>query len=107
MLCLCALALAAPAGAECRFDPFGTIVNPRDPDCGAQQFRYTRADDSGFNVALGYEVPRPVDSLTPVDGFRSYQSLFERHHQHRRGDSRLSGTGTGRLADSGGRFSHL
>ena len=30
-------------------------------------------------MALGYDVPLPVDSLTPVDGFRSYQSLFERH----------------------------
>ena len=78
-LCLWALALASPAVAECRFDAFGTIVNPGDPDCGGLQFRYTRSDDSGFNVALGYEVPRPVESLTPVDGFRSYQSLFERH----------------------------
>ena len=95
-LCLLALLPAAPAVAECRFDAFGTIVNPRDPDCGGQLFRYTRADDSGFNVALGYEVPRPVDSLTPVDGFRSYQSLFERHQALDAEHAAVAGTPVGR-----------
>ena len=30
-------------------------------------------------LALGYPVPLPVDSLTPVDGFRSFSSLQARH----------------------------
>ena len=33
----------------------------------------------GGPLALGYPVPMPVDSLTPVDGFRSYRSLLARH----------------------------
>ena len=74
------LSLGLPmAQAACQFDTFGTISNPTDPSCRDAQFRYTRSDDTGNNVALGYDVPLPVDSLTPVDGFRSYQSLFERH----------------------------
>ncbi len=67
------------AHAACQFDAFGTISNPTDPSCRDAQFRYTRSDNTGNNVALGYDVPLPVDSLSPVDGFRSYQSLFERH----------------------------
>lgn len=67
------------AHAACQFDAAGTISNPTDPSCRDAQFRYTRSDNTGNNVALGYDVPFPVDSLSPVDGFRSYQSLFERH----------------------------
>lgn len=38
--------------------------------------------ESGSNIIpLGYEVPVPVDSLTPVDGFRTYFSLNARHEQ--------------------------
>ncbi len=33
----------------------------------------------GGPLALGYPVPLPVDSLTPVDGFRSFASLQARH----------------------------
>lgn len=47
----------------------------------AAEFTYTESDSSGNNVALGYPVPMPVDSLTPVDGFRSYDSLNLRHQQ--------------------------
>ena len=73
------LLAASPVRAACQFDASGTIINPQDPSCGDVRLRYTRADNSGTNIALGYDVPFPVDSLTPVDGFRSYQSLFERH----------------------------
>jgi hypothetical protein len=47
----------------------------------AAEFTYTESDSSGNNVALGYPVPTPVNSLTPVDGFRSYDSLDLRHQQ--------------------------
>jgi len=47
----------------------------------AAEFTYTESDSSGNNVALGYPVPIPVNSLTPVDGFRSYNSLDLRHQQ--------------------------
>ncbi|MGD8976075.1 MAG: M14 family zinc carboxypeptidase [Gammaproteobacteria bacterium] len=67
------------AEAACQFDNAGTITNPSDPSCRDAQFRYTRDNDTGNNVALGYDVPTPVESLTGVDGYRTYQSLFERH----------------------------
>ena len=47
----------------------------------AAEFTYTENDNSGNNVALGYPVPLPIDSLTPIDGFRSYNSLNLRHKQ--------------------------
>jgi hypothetical protein len=47
----------------------------------ATEFNYTENDNSGNNIALGYSVPLPIDSLTPVDGFRSYNSLDLRHKQ--------------------------
>src|SRR5262245_61971971 len=55
------------------------IVNPFDPGCGDVVLTYTENDNTGTNVALGYPVPVPVASLTPVDGFRTYASLFARH----------------------------
>ena len=67
------------AMAACVFDQFGTITNPNDPSCRDVQLRYTRSDNTGNNIALGYGVPFPVDSLTAVDGFRSYQSLLDQH----------------------------
>ena len=70
---------SAPAAAACRFDAFGTIINPQDPTCGGVELRYTRSESGGTNIPLGYDVPFPVESLEPVDGFRSYRSLFERH----------------------------
>ena len=47
----------------------------------AAEFVYTENDNTGNNVALGYPVPLPIDSLTPIDGFRTYSSLNLRHHQ--------------------------
>ena len=40
---------------------------------------YTNTQTGGNNKALGYPVPVPVESLLPVDGFRSYASLHARH----------------------------
>lgn len=78
---LAASLLAAPlAGhAACQFNDFGDITNPNDPSCRDVQLRYTRDDNTGNNIALGYDVPFPVDSLTAVDAYRSYQSLHEQH----------------------------
>ncbi len=71
--------LAGAAQGVCTFDNAGTISNPTDPGCRDNFLVYTESDDAGNNIALGYAVPRPVDSQTPIPGFRSYQSLFERH----------------------------
>ncbi len=67
------------AYGQCVFDAVGTISNPGDPSCRDNFLVYTASTDSGSSIALGYAVPRPVDSQTPIPGFRSYQSLFERH----------------------------
>ena len=46
----------------------------------ATELTYTEDDSSDPNFrALGYPVPIPVASQTPVAGFREYQSLFARH----------------------------
>lgn len=95
------MALAAfplVAGAACTFDNFGDIVNPDDPSCRDVQLTYTRDDDLGTNIALGYDVPLPVDSLTPVDGFRSYQSLHEQHQALDAMSAGVTGTVVGRTA---------
>ena len=41
-------------------------------------YTYTNTQTGANNIALGYPVPIPVESLTPVDGFRLYQSLNAR-----------------------------
>jgi len=76
-----ALAIAAvpAARAACVIDQGGEITNPFAPGCGDVFFTYTQNDNSGTNIALGYAPPQPVASLTPVDGFRDYASLFARH----------------------------
>jgi len=72
-------AAAAPAGAACVFDGNGEIANPFAPGCGDVVFTYTEDDNLGTNIALGYPPPVPVASLTPVAGFRDYDSLFAEH----------------------------
>ncbi len=76
---LSSLLLCGQLFALCNFDSEGTISNPNDPACKDARFTYTENDNSGDNIALGFTPPQPVDSLTPVDGFRSYASLFARH----------------------------
>lgn len=75
---VCVLAAAPAAWGACRFQN-DEIVNPFEPGCGDVMLTYTESDNTGNNIALGYPVPIPVDSLTPVDGFRTYDSLFVRH----------------------------
>jgi predicted deacylase len=71
------LGFAAIARADCTFEN-DEITNPFAAGCGDVVLEYTESDDSGHSIALGYPVPLPVDSLTPVDGFRSYASLLAR-----------------------------
>lgn len=79
-LALSVLALASPVSeAACEFGDGFEIINPFDPTCGGVMLTLTENDDTGDNVALGYAVPVPVDSLTAVDGFRSYDSLHAQH----------------------------
>ncbi|MFD2167591.1 M14 family metallopeptidase [Thalassotalea euphylliae] len=47
----------------------------------SQEFTYTESDNTGDNIALGYPVPLPVESMTPVDGFRTYNGLHMQHQQ--------------------------
>lgn len=47
----------------------------------ATTFNYTDTQTGNNLIPLGYPVPIPVDSLTPVDGFRTYESLNLRHQQ--------------------------
>jgi hypothetical protein len=70
---------AVPAGAACVINASGEITNPFEPGCGDVIFTYTESDNAGTNIALGYPPPLPVASLTPVEGFRDYDSLFARH----------------------------
>jgi Zinc carboxypeptidase len=67
------------ARAACIIDTNDEITNPFEHGCGDVILTYTENDNSGNNIALGYPVPFPVASLTPVDGFRDYASLFARH----------------------------
>lgn len=73
------LLFSQPLAAVCNIDQSGTISNPADPACRDAQLVYTESDSTGNNIALGYPPPLPVDSLTAVDGFRTYASLFARH----------------------------
>ncbi|RDX37658.1 hypothetical protein DZA50_01670 [Kangiella sp. HD9-110m-PIT-SAG07] len=45
----------------------------------AEVLNYTENTNSNNQLAIGYAVPVPVDSLTAVDGFRSYDSLHSQH----------------------------
>ncbi len=76
---IAAALLPALAYGQCSFDSQGTISNPNDPGCRDNFLTYTESNDSGNNIALGFSVPTPIDSQTPIPGFRSYASLFERH----------------------------
>jgi hypothetical protein len=75
---VCLLGGASTAWGACRFQN-NEIVNPFEPGCGDVMLTYTETDNTGNNVALGYPVPIPIDSLTPVEGFRTYDTLFARH----------------------------
>lgn len=55
------------------------ILSALASNSSATTLTYTQ-DPGGTNtIALGYPVPQPINSLTPVAGFRSYNSLHARH----------------------------
>ncbi len=91
-------AWAAAAGAACVFDSQGTIANPADPSCRDVMLTYTESDNTGNNIAIGYPVPVPVDSLTPVAGFRTWESLHARHQSLDAEFAHVSGTVVGRTS---------
>jgi len=64
--------------AQCQLDN-GDILNTTDPACASRMFTYTDSTVGPNLIPLGYEVPVPVSSLTPVDGFRTYDSLLALH----------------------------
>ena len=78
--------------AQCQFDQFGTITNPNDSSCRDARFEFTENNSSGNNIAVGYPIPSPVNSLTGVAGFRSYASLHARHQDLMMTDANLRGT---------------
>lgn len=45
----------------------------------ALEWTYTNTETGIDKLALGYPVPLPIQSVTAVDGFRSYLSLHARH----------------------------
>lgn len=80
LVCMVAAVSVFPgARADCRFNDDFEIVNPTQAGCGDNFFTYTENESGADKIPLGYPVPRPVDSLTPVDGFRSYEFLHARH----------------------------
>jgi len=44
-----------------------------------KEYRYTEAPGGTNEFVLGYPPPVPVESTTPVDGFRTYAALHARH----------------------------
>lgn len=57
----------------------GLVTVAISASASANLWTYTENETGQNLVALGYPVPIPVESLTPVDGFRSYASLHARH----------------------------
>jgi hypothetical protein len=99
------LALAALLGARCVvaacvIDVNDEITNPFEPGCGDVIFTYTESDNDGANIALGFAPPRPVDSLTPVDGFRSYATLHARHQALMNAHDEVAGQIVGATVDN-------
>ena len=74
-----ACSAALPAAADCVIDSNGEITNPFAPGCGDVVLTYTENDNFGTDIALGYPPPVPVASMTPVAGFREYDSLHAQH----------------------------
>ena len=68
----------ADATAQCQLGN-ADIINSTDPACAGRMFTYTEATSGTGLIPLGFPVPVPVSSLTPVDGFRTYDSLLALH----------------------------
>lgn len=61
----------------------------------AQILTYTENTNSDTELAVGYPIPVPVDSLTQVDGFRLYNSLFAQHQSLWLNNAEVSGSVVG------------
>ena len=90
------LCMSLHAHAACVIDVNDEITNPFEPGCGDLVLTYTENDNSGNNIALGFPVPSPIASLTPVDGFRDYDSLFARHQSLLAAHDEVTGQSVGR-----------
>jgi len=64
--------------AQCQLSN-ADILNASDPACAGRMLTYTETTVGEDLIPLGYTVPIPVSSLTPVDGFRTYDSLLSLH----------------------------
>ncbi len=62
----------------------------------AEIVEYTESDEGPGQIALGYPVPRPLDSPTPFAGFRSYDSLIQRLTALSFSDAALGGVKLGK-----------
>lgn len=64
---------------------------------GAQTtvYTYTQSNDTGNNQALGFPVPGPVFSQTPVAGFRLYSTMHARAQDLMATQAIVNGTQTG------------
>ncbi len=92
LVAIAALLCVSPAAsAQCEFDEFGTISNPDEPSCRDARFEFTETAGGAGNIPIGYPVPQPQDSLTPIAGFRRYASLHARHQDLMLTDANLSG----------------
>src|SRR5690606_25124710 len=71
------LGAALPAAAACNITQNGEYTNYEHPGCGDVILRFTQhSTNTPTDIVLGYPVPIPVDSETPVAGFRSYAWLL-------------------------------
>ena len=80
ILVVATLVAALPLHAQCVITSNGEYANPTAAGCGDVILTYVQhATGDAADIPLGYPVPVPVDSLTPVDGFRTYASLLAAH----------------------------
>ena len=71
------------------------IVNTTDPSCANRMFTYTEVATGPDQIPLGIPVPIPVSSLTPVDGFRTYDSLLAAQQDLALTDANVAATQVG------------
>jgi len=76
-----------------------TILAASVFSASAVQITYTENTSSANELALGYPVPIPVDSQTPIAGFRSYDSLLARHQSLMMASPLIDGSIIGQTID--------
>ncbi|GAA4356862.1 M14 family metallopeptidase [Kangiella marina] len=73
----------------------------------AEVLNYTENTNSSNELAIGYPVPIPVDSLTAVDGFRTYDSLHSQHQSLAVTHAEISSTIVGQTENSRDIYAYL